>query len=359
MGGALSRARATKIYQMKKRFKRVEDIKVGVVGYGGAFNMGRFHMNDMQLSGMTPFAVAEPDAERLQAARVDFPGIETYASVDEMLKKSEVNLIVLITPHNTHAPLALKCLKAGKHVVCEKPFAITTRECDAMIAAAKKHDVMVSTFHNRHWDGAILKALEVVKSGVIGDLIRVECHMGEWGQPRDWWRSSKSISGGILYDWGVHFLEYSLQLVDSEITEVTAYSKEGFWSGKTKWKQDGIEDEAFAVTRFKNGTWVTLTITKIDANPKPSMVEVTGTKGTFLWDAKSYEIIVKKGATTVVTKGQNPDHEWSKYYADVAKHLTTGSPLIISPEWSRRPIHILDLANQSASKGRAMKAKYS
>ena len=93
------------------KFKRPDQIKVGVVGYGGAFNMGRQHLLQMQGAGMTPCAVAEVDPERLKVAATDFPGIKTYASVDEMLAKSKVNLVVIITPHNTHAELALKCLR--------------------------------------------------------------------------------------------------------------------------------------------------------------------------------------------------------------------------------------------------------
>ena len=343
---------------MKTAFKKASDIKVGVVGYGGAFNMGRMHLQDMQKAGMTPCAVAEPDASRLAVAAQEFPGIQTYASVDEMLKKSDVNLVVLITPHNTHAPLALKCLKAGRHVVAEKPFAITTKECDTLIAAAKKAGVMISAFHNRHWDGSIMKALEVLKSGVIGDLVRIEAHVGAWGKPGDWWRSSKSVSGGILYDWGVHLLEYALQLVDSDIVEVTGFSRQGFWAPQTKWKQDTVEDEAHAVVRFKSGVWVALTVTAIDANPKRGMCEVTGTKGSFLWEYDTHEITVKEGDETLVTKAKNPKEQWEKYYANVAAHLTKGERLVITPEWARRPIHILDLANQSAKAGRALKAKY-
>jgi scyllo-inositol 2-dehydrogenase (NADP+) len=100
-------------------YSKASEIKVGVVGYGGAFNMGRGHLNQMKAAGMSPVAVAEVDPTRLEAAKVDFPGIETYKSVTEMLKKSSVDLVVLITPHNTHAPLAIQCLKAGRHVVCE------------------------------------------------------------------------------------------------------------------------------------------------------------------------------------------------------------------------------------------------
>ncbi|MCC6414914.1 MAG: Gfo/Idh/MocA family oxidoreductase [Opitutaceae bacterium] len=343
---------------MKTAFKKVSDIKVGVVGYGGAFNMGRMHLQDMAKAGMTPCAVAEPDAARLAIAAQEFPGIQTYANVDEMLKKSDVNLVVLITPHNTHAPLALKCLKAGRHVVCEKPFAITTEECDAMIAAAKKAGVMVSTFHNRHWDGSIMRALEVVRSGMLGEIVRIEAHMGGWSKPGDWWRGSKSISGGILYDWGVHLLEYALQVVDSDVVEVTGFAKAGYWSAQSKWGQDTVEDEAQAVIRFKSGVWVTLTISHIDPNPKRGMMEITGTKGSFLWEYDHHEITVKQGEVTTVTKAKNPPEQWAKYYENIAAHLSKGERLVISPEWARRTIHILDLAGQSARVGRTIKAKY-
>ena len=101
-----------------KRYRQAKDVKVGVVGYGGAFNMGKVHLDEMQRAGMTPTAVAEIDRARLEVARRDFPGIETYPSVAAMLKRSAVDLLAIITPHNTHARLALQCLNAGRHVVC-------------------------------------------------------------------------------------------------------------------------------------------------------------------------------------------------------------------------------------------------
>lgn len=342
-----------------KRFAKAEDIQCGVVGYGGAFNMGRAHLNEMKRAGMVPTAVAEIDPERLKVATQDFPGIETYASVTEMLKKSDVNLLAIITPHNTHAKLAVQCLKAGRHVVTEKPFAITTAECDAMIAAARKSQVTLSTYHNRHWDGCILNAVKLVRSGLIGDVFRVEAHMGGYGQPGNWWRTSKSISGGILYDWGVHLLEYSLQLLQgAEIAEVTGLAHKGFWAPKTAWKKDTNEDEGLAIARFTNGAWVTLMISSIDSNPKRGWLEATGTLGSLVMDWQTCEVTTHENGTTVIKKHKNPDSEGWKLYQNVCDHMVNGTPLVITGEWARRPIHILDLACQSAAKGKSLKAKY-
>lgn len=343
-----------------QRFEKAKDIKVGVIGYGGAFNMGRHHLLEMKRAGMTPVAVTELDPKRLAAAKEDFPGIETYSTVAEMLKKSDVNLVTIITPHNTHAKLALQCLKAGKNVVCEKPFAVTTEECDAMIKTAKAKKLMISTYHNRHWDGFIMQAVKAIKSGVIGDVVRVEAHMGGYEKPGDWWRSSKSISGGVLYDWGVHLLEYCLQIIKSDIVEVTGFCKCGHWAKHCAWKADTIEDEGFAVVRFANGCWLTLSLTQIDANPKTDrgMLEITGTKGTYVMGHDQWQIITPQDGQTVVTKGKSPAGESWRFYQNIADHLVKNKPLIITGEWARRPIHIIDLAGQSAKKKMSLKAKY-
>jgi predicted dehydrogenase len=340
-------------------FKKPADIKVGCIGYGGALNMGRQHLNEMIKAGMTPVAVCDIDTARLKVAETDFPGIKTFSSVAEMLKKSDVNLLAIITPHNTHAPLALQCLKAGRHVVCEKPFAITTAECDAMIKEAGKRKLVISTYHNRHWDGHILEAVKRIGSGVIGDLVRVDCRMGNYDKPGETWRGSKTCSGGVMYDWGVHLLEYALQLIKSDIVEVSGYSHSGFWAPQTKWGKDCIEDEANAVVRFKNGCMLNLRISKIEANGKPGIVEFTGTKGQYVMDFGDFQQITHPAAgETVVTKGKSPASVGWKLYQNIADHLTKNTPLIITGEWSRRPIQILDLAVRSAKLGKALPAKY-
>ncbi len=338
------------------KFKKAKDIKVGVIGYGGAFNMGRGHLNEMAKAGMTPAAVAEIDESRLKVASEDFPGIETYSSVSEMLKKSDVNLITIITPHNTHADLALQCVKAGKHVVCEKPFTVTTAEANTIIKEAKKQDVVASTYHNRHWDGNIMFALNKIASGAIGDVVRIEARAGRWNQPKDWWRSSVSISGGILYDWGVHILEYCLQILgDAEVTEVSGFAHKGFWD--TKWGDDTNEDEASAIVRFNTGQRINLCVTSIDSNPKDGMFEVVGTKGSLIMGAE-WKLITHKKNSLVTETGACPDSQWDKFYQNVADHLVKGAELVITPEWARRPIHIIELAINSAKQGKTLKAKY-
>jgi predicted dehydrogenase len=341
-----------------KRFAKARDIRSAVIGYGPSFDMGKFHFEQMRKAGMTPVAVADINPARLAAAARDFPGVETYPSVAELLRKADVDLVEISTEHNVHAKLALQCLRAGKHVIVEKPMAVTAADCDRMIAQARASGVMLTVHHNRHWDGCIVHALKALRSGAIGQVVRVQARMGGCGKPGDWWRASKSISGGVLYDWGVHHVEYCLQIIDSELTEVSGYDHRGFWSDQTRWKADTNEDEAFAVARFASGAWLTLCITHVDPSPKWGWVEITGTRGAYVFDGDRWETTRRADDQTVVTKGRNPPSDWLKFYRNVAAHLIRGAELVITPEWARRPIHIIDLAGQSAAAGRAMKARY-
>ena len=339
-----------------KLFSKAPDIKMATIGYSPAYNMGRQHLTNASKYGAVPTAVCDINPDCLAQARADFPGIHTYQDVEEMLAaEGDLGLVVIITPHNTHHKLALRCLEAGIHVVVEKPFAVTVSEVEEMMATAKEKGLVITAYHNRHWDGSVMEALRRVQSGAIGELVRIEAHMGRWDKPGDWWRSSRSISGGTLYDWGVHLLEYSFQLIPAKVIEVSGYHWTGFWGPKTRWKDDANEDEASALVRFDNGAFLNLRITSLDADPRPGMLQITGTLGSYRMDHRVWEHVRRTDSGTVVREtGQNPDGETHRFYENLIFHLTGGEELVITPEWSRRPIEVLELAVRSAQERRAL-----
>ncbi len=187
--------------------------------------------------------------------------------------------------------------------------------------------------------------------------------MGSYNIPRTWWRSSKTISGGILYDWGVHLLEYSLQLIPSQVTEVAGFAHQGFWASNMPkshpWKNDCIEDEATAIVRFANGAIINLSISHLQANPATDMLQIVGTRGTYniLWEQWTTRKPGRNGEIIEKT-GKHPKDRGDLFYKNVANYLIGQEKLIITPQWARRPIHILDLAVRSAKQGKTLKAKY-
>lgn len=343
---------------MKNSYQSASEIGIGVIGYSSAFNMGRRHLTDAAAQGMRPVAVCDLDESRLRQAEEDFPGIRTCTSVAEMLGHDDLSMVVIITPHNTHTQLAHECMEAGKHVIVEKPFAITTEECDGMIAAAESRGLLLTAYHNRHWDGCILEALEHIGAGEIGQVVRIEAHAGGYAKPRDWWRTSRSISGGILYDWGVHLLDYSLQIINAPATEIMGFAWAGYWADQTPWKSDCSEDEAAAIIRFAGGAYINLRISTIDNNPKAGQMEITGTDGSYVFDQKTWQKYSTRDGERVVVDGTNPERQGHRFYENLAAHMVNGDELIITPQWARRPVHFIDLAVKSAVEGRALKPKY-
>lgn len=345
---------------MKKRsrFKKSSDIKAGIIGYGASFMMGRHHLQQMQAAGMTIVAMADIDPARCLAAAADFPGLATYPAAAEMLARSDVDLVTVITPHNTHAELAIACMDAGRHVITEKPFAISTDECDAMIAARDRNGVMLSTYHNRHWDGWIMNARQKIEAGMIGKVIRIDAHLGGYRKPRDWWRGSKSISGGIMYDWGAHFIEYALQLLPGKVVEVSGFMQRGFWGPQTSWKEDCVEDEAFSLVRFDDGTYLKLLFSSLEANPKPGWLEVSGTGGSFIIQPETWTAYCPEESGQVLRQGPVGESQTFRFYENIVAHLLGRADLVITAEYARRPIHIMDWTARSAAVNRALAVKY-
>ena len=269
-------------------------------------------------------------------------------------------MVAVLTPHATHYQLAMQCLRNGCDVVCEKPLAVTTFHCDKMIDFAAKNKLILTAYHNRHWDGSIMRAMKVIKSGKIGKVIRIDTHTGSWRRPETSWHSSISASGGIAYSFGVHLLEYVLQIVDSRIDSVTAFAHKGFWAGQTGFKSDANEDESFGVIRFANGIWATMRTSDIDSNPSPTMVEIIGTLGAYVWDYNNWTLIThSRDGSTTKQSGKHPPRESWRFYKNITEHLIKGTKLIITGQWSRRPVHIIDLMSRSAEKGITLRARYS
>lgn len=327
-------------------------IQTAVIGYGGAFNMGRGHANWMNEAGMQTIAACDMDPARMEAARQDFPGIRTYLSVDDLLADADVNLCVVILPHNVHAEVAVRCANAGKHVIVEKPMCITVAEADAMIDAAKRSGVMLSVFHNRRHDGDFLAIRDAVQSGLIGDVFQVEAYGGGYGHPGTWWRADKRISGGAMYDWGAHFMDWTLNLIPARIVGVNGYFQKRVWMDATN------EDHVRATVRFDNGATADLELSNLSRGPKPRW-RILGTKGAIVdegGDAFTMHVGYEGLPATVRVPYKKTD--WGAYYRDIVAHLTQGAELDVKPEQARRVIAVFEAAERSAASGQTETPAY-
>lgn len=327
-------------------------IKAAVVGYGASFGMGKSHAQWMNDTGrMETIAMCDIDAARCEAAKQDYPGIETYLSLDDLLAKSAAELVVIITPHNTHYPLAMQALNAGRSVVLEKPMCITVEQATDMIEAAKKNKVVLTTFHNRRHDGDFKAIKEVIDKGVIGDVFQIEAFMGGWSEPRDWWRSVKEISGGCMYDWGAHFVDWILNFMEGqEMESITGFFQNVVWHEFTN------EDQTQAIVRFKNGATADLTISTVAMTGKPRF-RILGTRGAILdsWSG-TFKVTTMVDGIRFEGDVKYKDGTWPMYYKNLAAHMLDGAPLEVTPESSRRVIAVIETAEKSSKAGKTLPA---
>jgi len=332
--------------------KRPKLVRFGIVGYGGAFNMGRGHANWINaMPGLQTVAVCDPDRARLKVATEELPGVETYTSLADMLRKAPVDNCVIITPHNTHAPLALQCLKAGKGVILEKPFCLTIKEATAMIDAAREAKAMLTVFHNRRFDGDFMALKAAIDKGLIGDLFHVEQYGGGYGHPGYWWRADKVISGGAFYDWGAHFLDWLLNIVPGPMLSVTGYFHKRVWTDVTN------EDQVEATIRFHSGCVANIQMSHLSMAGKPRW-RVLGTKGAIVDQGGHFMLYTEVDGVRVEGKIPYAKSTWEKYYENIGDHLLRGKPLNVLPEQARRVIAIMELAEKSSRSGKAEPVPY-
>ena len=184
-------------------------IGVALIGYGYAGRV--FHAPLIRATpGLELAIISSSRPERVHA---DLPGIPVVSSPEEACALPSVELVVIATPNDTHVPIATMALRAGKHVVVEKPMAPTLEGAREIAALAQSLDRVLAVFQNRRWDGDFLGLTDLLASSALGDVTHFESHFDRY-RPivRDRWRERAGVGSGVWYDLGPHLVDQVLQL---------------------------------------------------------------------------------------------------------------------------------------------------
>lgn len=168
-----------------------------------------------------PFLQAHPGfrlfsvTERHQRLAIsDYPEIKSYTTVDEHLRDPEVELIVINTPNNTHFEYGMQALKAGKHILVEKPFTTSQAEAIALFKLGQKLNLNVLVYQNRRWDSDFLSVKQIIESGRLGQLVEVHFRFDRYRiaiGPKIF-KESAIPGSGLLYDLGPHLIDQVIAL---------------------------------------------------------------------------------------------------------------------------------------------------
>ncbi|QNI35369.1 oxidoreductase [Edaphobacter albus] len=336
-------------------------IRVGLIGYGYAGKT--FHAPLIRaVSGFHLTVVGSSKPERVLA---DIPGV-TVCSAMETATHPELDLIVIATPNESHLPLAAAAIKAGKHVVVDKPFTLDLAEARQLVALAKEHNRLLSVFQNRRWESDILAAKSILASGALGKVVHFEAHMDRF-RPlvRQRWREDPGPGAGLWFDLGPHLIDLTLHLFGLPDSVLASFAtlrpggKTDDWAHVQLLYPDmrvvlnaTLLSSGGVVRTLIHGTQATWAKYGTDVQEK-QLVEgiVPGTRG--FGDDPDPGILFD-GATGQRTEIPVPHADQIGYYIRMRDAILGHGPLPVSPESAIAVMALLETSFASGKQGKVL-----
>lgn len=188
---------------------RETSIRVGLIGFG--FVSKTFHVP--LLKATDGYRITAVSSRRPAEVLAVLPGVDVVLHPESLATHPDVDLVVIASPNETHAPLAEMAMRAGRHVVVDKPFTITGEEARHLAAVAAETGVMLSVFQNRRWDSDFLTVQDAIRRDLLGRVVLFESRIDRFRPDvRDRWREVPGPGAGLLYDLGPHLIDQALVL---------------------------------------------------------------------------------------------------------------------------------------------------
>src|SRR5690606_11210199 len=276
--------------------------------------------------------------------------------------------ILITTPNHLHHELAKKALKAGKHVVVEKPFTPSVEEADELIELASKKKLILSVNHNRRWDSDFLTVKKIIEGKKLGEIVDYEAHFDRFRNevPNGWKEDKENAGSGILYDLGSHLIDQALTLFGppSEI-----------YADLRKQRKDAEVPDNFEVLLYYPNMKATLKASAL-VKAKGPTYSVHGTKGSFVkygidsqeemlksglkpngnwgWGQESQEIWGKLDVLEESSTVESETGDYRKFYENIYEAISNNAELEVKPQQARDVIKVIELSIKSSNEKRVV-----
>ncbi len=339
-------------------------IEVGLVGFGLA---GRsFHAPVIRaVPGLHLAAIVQRSG--MEAAE-KYPDVRIVRSLEELLSITEIRLIAIATPNDTHYAFARQCLEARRDVVVDKPFTTTLAEARSLVQLGRETGRLLTVYQNRRYDGDFQAIRKVVTDGTLGRIVRFEtCYDRFRPQLKPGaWRETQRPGSGILFDIAPHLIDHALVLFGLPEAVTADVRIE---------RANATADDAFDITlHYSKGMRAVLRSSILAAAPRPRFV-LFGTQGSFVKQAfDPQENNLRRGMIPADTPwGAEPEENWGvlsvpagesfeqrripsatcdyrDYYANLRDAILGRVKLAVTPEWSLDVMRMLELARASSER---------
>ncbi|MGV3640619.1 MAG: oxidoreductase [Adhaeribacter sp.] len=346
-------------------------VNVGLIGYGMAGQV--FHAPIItSIPGFQLTRIRETKPDNIRLAQSRYPEAGIVADSQDIFDDAAIAVVVIATPNTAHHPLAKQALLAGKHVVVDKPFTISSAEADELIALAEEKQLLLTVHHNRRWDSNARTLRKVIANQLLGRLVELEIHFDRFRNflRQGAWREADVPGAGILYDLGAHLIDEALCLfgLPDTITADERVQRSG-----------GQVTDNFTVVLDYGQLKVTLKAGMLVREPGPVYV-LLGEQGSFVkYGMDVQEAALKAGQrpNEVANWGQEPEEQWGRlntdyqgqhlvarveseagdyrgFYANVYEAIAGDAALAVTAAQARDVIRIIELARQSSAEKRTI-----
>ncbi|HWP48969.1 MAG TPA: Gfo/Idh/MocA family oxidoreductase [Candidatus Limnocylindrales bacterium] len=246
-------------------------MRFGLIGCGGIGSLRAAALK--QVPEFRLEAVSDIDLDRARMVSIHYGGI-VVPDWRSLVHREEVEAVIISTPPHFHAEMCREALKAGKHVLCEKPLARTPDECQSILEVEKQSGRFLATGFNYRFYPSIQKARKLLDSGIIGTLDHIRSYTGYSAAEHNqsWLHESEIMGGGAFRDNGIHLIDLTCYFL-GEVAEVKGFATNGVWEFK------GCEDNGFALLRSTTGKIASLQASWTEWRGYRLSIEIYGTRG--------------------------------------------------------------------------------
>jgi len=349
-------------------------IKMAIIGMGG---MSRWHFENIKKNISEIEIVAGYDINKETCAtRAKEWGIKIYDNPEQLYADSEISLVLIATPNDVHKDYSIKCMEAGKNVVCEKPVTMNVAELEEVIAVRDKTGKFFSVHQNRRWDPDYMTVKKILADGMLRSPYTIKSSVH--GSHRLYgWRGFKPNGGGLLLDWGVHLLDQMLDLMPEAVVSTYGHLH--------SMEKSEVDDVFTVVLRFEGGCTAVVDISTNSYIVEPRWL-VSSTDGTAI--VENWELdgkIVKQAdpdemdwTETVIYTAAGPtrtmlprpkettvevalpkvgERNWINYYKNVVDVLSGKAEQIVTAEQALRVMKVIEAIFESDRTGAAITTK--
>jgi predicted dehydrogenase len=359
---------------MSNKSSTKSQVRVGIAGLGrSGWNI---HARTLRMlpEQFRIVAVADSSAQRRAEATQTF-GATAYETFEKLVDDDSVELLIVATPSHFHVDHTIAALRAGHHVVCEKPLGLDAEEVGRSVEAARLSGRILTGFQNRRYEPHFLKVKSLIESGLLGRIVMIRMAWHLFGRRWDW-QTLKRYGGGMLNNFGAHIIDQALLLIGDGEPGVYADLQQTLALGDT-------EDHSKIILKSDGAPTIDIELTSSCCYPQDRWL-VMGTAGGIIgtmehleWKWVDWSTMPQRQVQTdTIAEGRayqreeltwqsdswdRPkdlprENEYLAFYRDMFASIREGRPVAVTPESVWRQIAVIDACRQSAELGRVVRA---